>query len=176
MESRENNITRGMIVYHLNSKRIRLQQIQHLTSILYFPVKASRGDLEVMICGKLIDMDHDATNVQIIITQCENGEELSLRDLEETFLVAPVLPYLARISKERGRERLKFNHEEEAEDFTVELTLLQDVLQSLESITYKTSVHRGRGHTIKTKFSEANERLVEPQKKRLNIWEQNLVR
>jgi len=75
-----------------------------------------------MICGKLTDMDHDAANVQVVITQCENGE-VSLRDLEGTFLVAPVLPTRKYLTNQK-----EFNDEEEAEDFTAELTLLQDVL------------------------------------------------
>ena len=45
----------------------------------------------------LSEMGHDATYVQVVITQCENGEEPSLRDLEGTFLVALVLPHFARI-------------------------------------------------------------------------------
>ena len=84
MEPGENSTAR-VIAYPLNSKRIKLQQIQHLASALDLPATASRGDLEVMICGKLTEMNYDTTNVQVVITQCEDGEELSLRDIEGTF-------------------------------------------------------------------------------------------
>ena len=87
------NSTEGQVAYPLNSKRLKLRQIQHLARALDLPTSATRGDLEVMISGRLAEANHDTTNIQVIVTQGEEGEQLCLRDVEGIFLVTPpILP------------------------------------------------------------------------------------
>ena len=55
--------------HSLNSKRLKLRHIQHLTSALNLPTTA----LEVMIRGKISETSHGATSIQVVIVQSEEG-------------------------------------------------------------------------------------------------------
>ena len=126
--------TEGGIAYPLNSKRLKLRHIQHLARALNLPTSATRGDLEVMISGRLAETNHDTTNIQVIVTQGEEGEQLSLRDMEGIFLVTPpILPLL--VSKSSTPSEEESDLEGEIESFTAEMTQLQTVLQSFEEET-----------------------------------------
>ena len=71
---------RTTVTFPLNSKRLQLYQVQQIAGALDFPTMASGSDLLVMVCGKLRDNNHDPSNVQVVATKTEGGEELSLQD------------------------------------------------------------------------------------------------
>ena len=82
-----------------------------------------------MISGKLTETFHDPTCVQIIVSQTEQGEQLSMKDKDGTFLVTS--PDVRKVS------HLPFNQEscsEEEEEFDLALqsTLLHSLFQNLE--------------------------------------------
>ena len=77
--------------FPLGSKRLTVRHMQQLASGLGLPTAATKSDLEVMINGKLVDMFHDPKCVQVIVSVTEQGEELSLRDMDGIFLVIPPL-------------------------------------------------------------------------------------
>ena len=77
--------------YPLNSKRLKLQHIQHLARALTLPAAAPRSDLEVMISGKIREIRGKGVQAQVVLSLSEEGEQLSLRDQDGTFLVAPVI-------------------------------------------------------------------------------------
>ena len=110
------------MAYPLNSKRLKLKYFQHLARTLDLPITASRGDLEVMIGGKLTEMGYNLTNVQVVIVQSGEGEELSLKDIDGTFLVAPPLPMSKDESPIPGEEEYDFNVN--VESFSAEMTQL----------------------------------------------------
>ena len=57
-----------------------------------------------MISGRLVETNHVVTNAQVVITQRKEGEQLSLRDMNRTFLVTPTLPFLVSKSPTRHQE------------------------------------------------------------------------
>ena len=63
----------------------------------------------------------------------KGGEQLSLRDMNGTFLVTPTLPFLVSKSPTPHQEESDF--EEEVGSFTAEMTQLQNILQMLEEET-----------------------------------------
>ena len=79
-----------------------------MESALDLPITATRGDLEVMISGRLAETNHDVTNAQVVITQRKEGEQLSLRDMNGTFLVTPTLPFLVSKSPTPHQEESDF--------------------------------------------------------------------
>ena len=58
----EKDTTEGL-AYPLTSKRIKLKYLKHLAKELGLPTEAPRGDLEVMMYGKLTDMNYDVGNL-----------------------------------------------------------------------------------------------------------------
>ena len=67
-----------------------MRHMQQLARGLGLPTAATKSDLEVMINGKLVDMFHDPKCVQVIVSVTEQGEELSLGDMDGIFLVIPL--------------------------------------------------------------------------------------
>ena len=63
----------------MNSKRLKLEHFQQLASTLGLPLAATKSDIEVMISGKLSEMLHDPRSVQVVISQTEHGEQLSMK-------------------------------------------------------------------------------------------------
>ncbi|MCY3927700.1 MAG: hypothetical protein OXG81_05455 [Acidobacteria bacterium] len=167
MESLKDSTIRGM-AYPLNSSRIKLRHIQHLASTLDLPTTAPRSDLEVMIEGKLVENKHDKTSVQVVIAQGEEGEQLSLRDMNGTFLVTPPLPILASKSPTPSRE--DYSYEEEIKSFTAEMTQLRNVLQMLEeeAMVLRTELQSTKEEVeqLRTELNKSNNRLVE-------LWQEN---
>ena len=72
------DMTEG-VVYPLTSKR---NYWKHLARELSLPIVAPRGDLEVMMHGKLIDMNFDVENLQVVITPSQEGETLSFKSVD----------------------------------------------------------------------------------------------
>ena len=158
--------TEGGIAYPLNSKRFKLRHIQHLARALNLPTSATRGDLEVMISGRLAETNRDTTNIQVIVTQGEEGEQLSLRDMEGIFLVTPpILPLLVSKSSTPCEEESDLEG-----SFTAEMTQLQTVLQSFEeeTVVLRTELQSTKKEVeqLRTKLKKANKRLVE-------LWQEN---
>ena len=79
------------MIFPFNSKRLQLHHIQLIAESLCLPTTASASDLSVMIAGKLCENNHDPSNTQIVITQSEEGEELSLQDMNGVFLRIPAV-------------------------------------------------------------------------------------
>ena len=158
----------GGIAYPLNSKRLNLRHIQHLASALNLPTTATRSDLEVMISGKISETSHDATSIQVVIVQSEEGEHLSLRDIKGTFLVTPLLPVVTSRSPTPSQENSDLK--EEAESFTAEMTQLENVLQMLEEETtfLRTELQSTKEEVrqLRTELDRVNCRLVE-------LWQEN---
>ena len=44
----------------------------------------------MMISGRLCESSHDPTNIQVVVTKTQEGEELSLPDMDGVFLHLPV--------------------------------------------------------------------------------------
>ena len=77
------------LTFPLFSKRLQLHHIQLIARGLSLPTAASAGDLSVMISGRLHENNRDPSNTQVVITQSEKGEELSLQDMDGVFLRIP---------------------------------------------------------------------------------------
>ena len=71
------------------SKRLQLHHIQLIARDLSLPTAASAGDLSVMISGRLHENNRDPSNTQLVITQSEKDEELSLQNMDGVFLRIP---------------------------------------------------------------------------------------
>ena len=68
---------------------ISKSHIQLIARGLSLPTAASAGNLSVMISGRLHENNRDPSNTQVVITQSEKGEELSLQDMDGVFLRIP---------------------------------------------------------------------------------------
>jgi len=116
--------------YPLNSKRLRLQHIQHLARALGLPAAAPRIDLEVMIGGKITELRGEETQAQVMLTL---GELLLLRDKGGTFFIAPPIPALSsKASTPSQGSYTLYDSGEDAGSFTNEVTQLQIVLSTIE--------------------------------------------
>ena len=78
------------VAYPLTSKRIKLNYLKHLAGELGLSTVAPQSDLEVMIYGKLTEMDHDVENMQVVITTCQEGETLSLKTVDGIVLAVSI--------------------------------------------------------------------------------------
>ena len=77
------------LTFPLISKRLQLHHIQLIARGLCLPTAASAGDLSVMISGRLPENNYDPSNTQVVITQSEKGEELTLQDMDGVLLRIP---------------------------------------------------------------------------------------
>ena len=50
------------------------------------PPTATGSDLVVMVSGKLCDIKHDPSNIQVVATKTEEEKELPLQDIDGVFL------------------------------------------------------------------------------------------
>ena len=113
-----------------------------------------------MISGRLAEANHDTTNIQVIVTQGEEGEQLCLRDVEGIFLVTPpILPL--PVSESSTPHEEESDIEGEIESFTTEMIQLRSVLQSFEE---ETVVLRTELQSTKKEVEQL--RLVE-------LWQEN---
>ena len=152
--------------FPLGSKRLTVRHMQQLASGLGLPTAATKGDLEVMINGKLVDMFHDPKCVQVIVSVTEQGEELSLRDMDGIFLVIPPLSRMVSKSPTSSEG----NWSEEDMDLSIELTQLRHLLQGLEegNVALKVELESTKDEVarLKADFSKANEHVLE-------LWQEN---
>ena len=84
-------------VFPLNSRRLKLYQLQQLAQALELSIKAPSNDLRVMVEEKAIRaMDRDPVNTQVVVHLQEEGTgNLSLQDEKGQFLhVIPPVPSL----------------------------------------------------------------------------------
>ena len=82
---------RTTLTFPFNSKKFQLHHIQLVAESLCIPTTVSASDLSVMISGKLHENNHDPFNTQIVITYSEEGQELSLQDMDGVFLRIPAV-------------------------------------------------------------------------------------
>ena len=66
--------------YPLNSRHIGIELWHLLAQSLYLPVTGTSPDLQVMVEGKLRELERDPANVQLVIKEISNG----LQRLEAT--------------------------------------------------------------------------------------------
>ena len=87
-----NSLSTAATTFPLTSKRLKLSYMKQLAEVLRLPTSATGSDLLVMIAGKLRETDRDPTNIQVVVTHKEDGEELSLQDMNGVFLhfIVPV--------------------------------------------------------------------------------------
>ena len=78
------------LTFPLNSRRLLLTHKQLISRALNLPTTASASDLGVMIDGKLREDNRNPTDIQVMVTQSEKGEELLLRNVDGVFLKIPV--------------------------------------------------------------------------------------
>ena len=149
------------------SQRLTLKQIQQLASGLDLPTAATRSDLEVMISGKLTDMLHDPKCVQVIVLGTEQGEELSLQDMGEIFLVVP--PVTNAVSKSPTPSEGSWSTEDVG-GLLGELAQLRNMLQTLEegklALHVELESSRAEVALLKAELSKANEKTLE-------LWQEN---
>ena len=81
-----NSLSTTATTFPLTSKRLKLSYVKQLAEVLGLPTFATGSDLLVMITGKLRETDRDPTNIQVVVTHKEDGEELSLQDMDGVFL------------------------------------------------------------------------------------------
>ena len=78
-------------VFPLNSKRLKLYQLQQLAQALELPIKAPSNDLRVLVEEKLRAMDRILLDTQVVVDlQVEGTENLSLQG-QFLHVVSPVL-------------------------------------------------------------------------------------
>ncbi|XP_065908993.1 uncharacterized protein [Dysidea avara] len=172
--------------YPLSSKRLKLQHIQHLARALDLSAAAPRSDHEVMITGRIAETRGEEAQVQVIISLTEEGELVSLRDMEGTFLIAPPLPALPSRGSSRVSRRassmassMVSTSSEELEDLdiakdleslAIELTQLRNLLQVREeesgALSAKLELMRGEIDDLKAELSIAQDRILE-------LWQEN---
>ena len=150
--------------YPLYSKRLKLKHFQQLASALGLPKAATKSDIEVMITGKLTEMYHDPRSVQVVVSHTEQGEQLSMKDKDGTFLVTPPLTVRQRSPTPT------FSKEEEELDLTPEIAQLHTVLQNLEEekegLFLELRSTRAEVDRLEAELKSANDRVVE-------LWEGN---
>ena len=100
------------------------------------PTAASASNLSVMIIGRLCENNHDPSYTQVVITQSEGCEELSLQDMDGVFLRLPASVYTSsRIpsvsSSEVSVELLNASALPENKWFSAEEHCLEHVLSSM---------------------------------------------
>ena len=124
----EKDITEGL-AYLLTSKRIKLNYLKHLAKELGLPTEAPQGDLEMMMYGKLTDMNYDVGNLQVIITPSQEGETLSLKSVDGIVLIVSIPSDIPVTESE------EINSESDSASLNFEMRELKAVLQLLEVST-----------------------------------------
>ena len=138
MEEQEGG-RRTTLTFPFNSKRLQLHHIQLIAESLCLPTTASASDLylSVMIGGKFCENNHDHSNTQIVITQSEEGEELSLQDMDGVFLRIPAvrstsLRILPSPSSEVSVELQPVSALQENINFSAEVECLEHLLSTMK--------------------------------------------
>ena len=131
------------MTFPLCSKRLQLYQVQCIAKALELPTAASSSDLLVMVCGRLSDNNHDPSNTQVVVTRSEEGEELSLQDIEGVFLRIPVLKSMSSSislspSSEVPVESLNVLAFQKKNSISAQVNHLEYILSSMEQELAKT--------------------------------------
>ena len=85
--SDQKKVQQKKVVLPLNSRRLKLYQLQQLAQALELPIEAPSNDLRVMVEEKLRVMERDTLNTQVVVNLQEEGtENLSFQDEEGQFL------------------------------------------------------------------------------------------
>ena len=76
MEAKEKRVT-----YPFGSKRISLTQLRQLAQALELPIGGNSADLQVMVEGRLREIEKDPSSVQIVLEKDdEYGQTMLLED------------------------------------------------------------------------------------------------
>ena len=124
------------LTFPLTSKRLQLH-MQLIARDLDLPTAASACDLSVMISGRLHENSHDPSKVQVVITMLEEGEELSLQDIDGIFLKIPPEQCASPGTMPAPISEVSVDLQDtfvlqETHDFSVEIRYLEHVLSSLQ--------------------------------------------
>ena len=75
------------VTYPFGSKRISLTQLRQLAQALELPIGGNSADLQVMVEGRLREMEKDPSSVQIVLEKDdEYGQTMLLEDESGPFL------------------------------------------------------------------------------------------
>ena len=144
--------------------RIKLNYLKHLAGELGLSTTAPRSDLEVMVYGKLTEMDYDVENMQVVINSSQGGETLSLRTVDGIVLVVSIPSELPAMEPE------EIDGEGDIPSLSLETRQLQTLLQLLEDevlvLRAKLQDSEEEVRQLKQELSEARGKLVE-------LWQQN---
>ena len=76
------------VTYPFGSKRISITQLRQLAQALELPIVGNSADLQVMVEGKLREMERDPSSVQVVLEKdTGNGQTMLLEDESEPFLL-----------------------------------------------------------------------------------------
>ena len=160
------------LTFPLTSKRLQLHHVQLILEGLSLPTAASASDLSVMISGRLCENNHDPSNTQIVITQSEEGEELSLQDMNGVFLRIPApectsgTPSVS--SSELSVELQDVSVLQENNGFSAEEHCLEQILSSMEQelVKARTKLLETQEEVahLTIKVSDYNSKLLEVQR------------
>ena len=156
----EEDMAEGL-AYPLTSK---LKYLKHLAKELGLPTEAPRGDLEVIMYGKLTDMNYDVGNLQMIITPSQEGETLSLKSVDGIVLAVSI-PSEIPITKPG-----EINSESDSPSLNFEMRELKAVLQLLEEemLILRTKLSDSEQEVIQLK-----QELSESRGRSIELWQEN---
>ena len=159
----EEDMAEGL-AYPLTSKRIKLKYLKHLAKELGLPTEAPCGDLEVIMYGKLTDMNYDVGNLQMIITPSQEGETLSLKSVDGIVLAVSI-PSEIPIT-----EPGEINSESDSPSLNFEMRELKAVLQLLEEemLILRTKLSDSEQEVIQLK-----QELSESRGRSIELWQEN---
>ena len=119
-------------VLPLNSRRLTNAHLRRIAHAMELPVSVPGDQLRQMVDGKLIAMEKEPRNVQVLITEAESGEEsLALQDEGGVFVevaAAAVPEAAARNESETGSGCLDSEAEEDEE------RTLEELREELEQV------------------------------------------
>ena len=120
--------------YPLISKRIGIEQWQLLAQALDVPTSGTGPDLQVMVEGKLRELEHDPANVQLVIKEISGGQhKLELHDESGAFLEVSDPGEHSILAPASSCPSLASSRESVSDELTgTELTTKKEVQESLE--------------------------------------------
>ena len=152
---------------------ISKSHIQLIARGLSLPTAASAGDLSVIISGRLHENNRDPSNTQVVITQSEKGEELSLQDMDGVFLRIPesecASPRTSSVSSSKLSVELQNTSVlQENNGFSAKERCLERVLGSMEQelVKARTQLLEAQEEvtSLSIKVSEYSGELLEAQR------------
>ena len=161
------------LTFPLSSRRLQLHHIQLIAKGLDLPTAASASDLSVMISGRLQESNHDPSYTQVVITQSEEGEELSLQDMGGVFLRIPVSKFTSSRTSPAATSEVSAELQDAAvlqenDGFSAEMQCLELVLSSMEQelVESRTQLREAQEEAIclRSGISEHKSKLLEAQR------------